>query len=153
MKRYKYYLIVAACFGLFALGAGLNTWFEPHLDVQATPAFEAVKADDFVNNALTDINSFNEKYLSEDGDSKIIELEGKVDQISTNMNDETVILLKDDTSKDAGVMCTLIKEEGLILPAKGQKIIVKGIVRSGAEYDEDLEMYIDAVLEKAKIAK
>jgi hypothetical protein len=35
----------------------------------------------------------------------------------------------------------------------GQAITVKGVIRSGASYDEDLEMYENVILEKSDIVK
>ena len=151
MSRYKYYIIVVICLGLFSAGLALNIWFAPHIDVQASPSFESTQVKPFIEDAINDISSFNQKYLAQDGESKIIEIEGIVSEVSKNMNNETIILLKDETFKDAGVMCTLIDTTIVAIPAKGSKITIKGIVRSGAEYDEDLELYIDAVLEKGKI--
>ncbi len=149
MNKYKYYIIVVACFGLFGLGLGLNTWFAPHVDVQGSPSFEQIAVQPFIENALNDIEVFNRKYLAADGESKIIEISGFVETIDQNMNGETVVLLKDQSFKAAGVMCTLLDSE-TDLPEIGSQVTIKGIVRSGAEYDEDLELYIDAVLEKGK---
>jgi len=151
LNKYKYYVTVAFCFGLIGLGAGLNLWFAPHIDVQANPAFEHIAVRPFIKAAIDDISSFNDKYLATDGDSKIIEISGIIGEISTNMNNETVILLNDESFKDAGVLCTLLEANNLKIPEIGSKITLKGIVRSGAEYDEDLELYIDAVLEEGKI--
>ncbi|MBE9518928.1 MAG: hypothetical protein IMY68_10180, partial [Bacteroidetes bacterium] len=33
----------------------------------------------------------------------------------------------------------------------GQAIKVKGVIRSGAAYDEDLEMYVNVILEKSDL--
>ncbi len=151
MNKYKYYIIVVGCFFLFGIGTALNIWFTPHVDVQSSPTFEKIAVKTFIDQAIEDINTFNQKYLSADGESKIIEIEGLVSNISKNMNNETVILLKDASFKDAGVMCTLIDTNIQALPVENSLITIKGIIRSGAEYDEDLELYIDAVLEKGKI--
>jgi hypothetical protein len=37
--------------------------------------------------------------------------------------------------------------------ALGEEITVKGVIRSGAEYDEDLEMYEDVIMAKCDLVK
>ncbi len=150
MKKYKYFLIVIGCFFLFGLAVGLNEWYKPHINVQEMPAFETIAVNDFVQLGIADRSGFNEKYLSQDGDSKIIIIEGIIADISTNMNQETVVFVKGALQDEVGVMCTFVSENET-KPEKNNLVKIKGIVRSGAEYDDDLELYVDAVLEKSKI--
>ena len=151
MSKYKYHFIALGVAVLVGIGVTLNILFAPHIDVQATESFEKTTVGSFVDQAIKDINTFNDKYLAADGESKVIEIEGIVYEVSQNMNNETVILLKDNSFKDAGVLCTMLDTLQAVNPAINSKVAIKGIVRSGAEFDEDLELYIDAVLEKGKI--
>jgi len=53
----------------------------------------------------------------------------------------------------AGVNCTLLSNEKNAGSAYkvGDKVTIKGVIRAGARYDEDLEMYESVILEKAAI--
>jgi len=77
-----------------------------------------------------------------------------VAEISKDYNDQFVILLKGESDK-AGVSCTFSKENeaGTTNIKAGQTITVKGVIRSGASYDEDLELYENVNLDKSKIIK
>ena len=35
----------------------------------------------------------------------------------------------------------------------GHEITIKGVIRSGAYYDEDLEMYVNVIIEKSDLKK
>ena len=65
-----------------------------------------------------------------------------------------MILLKNADDK-AGVSCTFTKETEASVAGVtvGQKIKVKGVIRSGASYDEDLELYENVILEKCDLIK
>jgi len=127
---------------------------QPHRDVQAQSADYSFEASAIVNEYLADSKKANEKYLDSEGESKILEITGIVADISKDYNDQTVILLKGASDK-AGVSCTFSKENeaGTTNVKVGQTITVKGVIRSGASYDEDLEMYENVNLDKSKIIK
>lgn len=63
-----------------------------------------------------------------------------------------MVLLKAASDK-AGVCATFTKETnmnaGKLLV--GQNVTLKGVIRSGAAYDEDLELYENVILEKSDI--
>ena len=90
--------------------------------------------------------------LTEDGNSKVLEVSGTVAKISEDFNKQKVILLKTDTDK-AGVSCTFTSETNSKTSTiqVGDRITIKGVIRSGASYDEDLEMYENVILEKSDI--
>lgn len=133
-------------------GVGLYMFNMPHRDVQATKSDYTLNASDIVNEYLKDPVKANEKYLDEEGESKILEITGKIASITTDFNNQKVILLKEDHS-EAGVTCTFTIETNNSVEnlKQGQIISVKGVIRSGASYDEDLEMYENVILEKCSL--
>ncbi|MCI2230041.1 OB-fold putative lipoprotein [Polaribacter sp. MSW13] len=127
-------------------------FFKPHRDVQNTATDFRYKASEIVNEYLADADKANNKYLDEEGNSKILEIEGMVAQISEDFNHQKVILLKSTTDK-AGVSCTFTQNTNSHTTSikTGDIIIVKGVIRSGATFDEDLDMYENIILEKCDI--
>lgn len=111
----------------------------PHRDVKNAPTDFVVDAQTLVDEYLADANAANQKYLSEDGDSKIFEVSGRVDEIMKNMKEETVILLKPE-GKELGVQCMFTLNEDLSVVKIGDNIKVKGKIEQGASYDEDLKL-------------
>lgn len=130
----------------------LYLWNMPHRDVQSSPVDFEVSAHEIVEEYLNNPEEANDKYLSEDGDSKILLVEGSVASIETDMNNQKVVLLKEENDK-AGVSCTFMENTNSHLEnvKAGDMIRVKGVIRSGAGYDEDLELYEDVIMEKCDI--
>lgn len=156
MKRkiIKWGLIVFAAGLLIAGGTAVYLFNMPHRDVQAADVDYQVRASQLVQEYLDNAESANNKYLNQDGVSKILAVSGTVASIDEDMNQQKVILLKDDEAK-AGVSCTFTQAtnsnaQNLKL---GEMVTLKGVIRSGAGYDEDLEMYEDVILEKCDILK
>jgi hypothetical protein len=137
---------------LAGAGIGLYMYFMPHRDVQKSPTDYRITDSELVSEFLTDINGANQKYLAADGDSKILEVTGTVARISENFNGEKVVLLKSDTDK-AGVSCTFMHETSHRVNnlEPGDEVTIKGVIRSGAYYDEDLDMYVNVTIEKSDI--
>ncbi len=126
----------------------------PQRDVQSAKTDFSLSSSEIVNQYLADANIANEKYLQEEGDSKILAVTGKVFAISEDLNNQKVILLKDSSEK-AGVSCTFTKEtnknaENLQI---GETITIKGVIRSGAGFDEDLDLYEDVIMEKCDVIR
>jgi hypothetical protein len=124
----------------------------PHRDVQSTPADYKMAATELVDEYLKDSQKANSKYLQEEGESKIIAVTGTVFSIETNLNDEKVVLLKKD-SEYAGVSCTFMtstNEHATALKI-GEQVSIKGVIRAGASYDDDMEIYEDVIMEKCDI--
>jgi hypothetical protein len=157
MKRKKIIRIIAII-GVAALliggGIGLYMFNLPHRDVQATQADYSLTSSQIVSEYLSNQDAANKKYLASDGDSKILEITGTVSKISEDFNGQKVVLLK-DSQDEAGVSATFTPEtnDDLADVEPGQNITVKGVIRSGASYDEDLGFYLDIVLEKSSIVK
>ncbi len=139
--------------GLLAGGGfGLYMFNKPHRDVQSARSDYSLTSTYLVTEYLSDNESANEKYLAADGDSKILEITGEVNNISENFDGQKVVLLK--SGRDlAGVSATFSPESKNHLNGitVGQTITVKGVIRSGAAYDEDLELYENVILEKSDL--
>ncbi len=141
-------LFIAAL--LVASGLVYNLWNMPHLDVQAAPVFEELTANAFVDSSLINKAAFLDKYMENNGESKVIVLKGSVQSVKQNLQGNSVIMLS-GKDKEVGVQCVLLKDESVNSIKIGESVSVKGIVRSGAEYDEDLDLYEDAILDKCSI--
>ena len=151
-KIIKWALRIFLIGSITAIGVFLYVWFMPHRDVQSTPVDYKMTASELVQEYLDGSNEANEKYLQEDGESKILAVTGIVSDISEDMERNAVILLKED-GKELGVLCNFMKETNKNTKSLniGNMITVKGVIRSGAEYDEDLDLYEDAILQGCDI--
>ena len=146
-------VIITVVIGIIGAGAiGYYMFNKPHRNVQNADADYALSSSQVVTEYLTDKTAANEKYLSADGDSKILAVTGTVNKISDDFNGQKVVLLKNENDK-AGVSCSFTKEtNSSVAELKiGQTATIKGVIRSGASYDEDLEMYENVILEKSNL--
>jgi hypothetical protein len=153
-KILKIGIIVIVVGILIGGSVGYYMFNQPHRDVQSIKADFQMESSELVKEYLADANSANEKYLQDEGESKILSVTGIIKNIDEDQNHQKVILLKSDTDK-AGVSCTFTAETNTSTKdlTIGDKITVKGVIRSGASYDEDLELYEDVILEKCDIIK
>lgn len=137
---------------LIAGGVILYMFNKPARDVQATKTDFSYDSSAIVNEYLSDAKTANSKYLDEEGNSKVLEITGIVSSISEDFSGQKVILLKKATDK-AGVSATFTKEtnQNTVGVNVGDKITIKGVIRSGAAFDEDLEMYEDVTIAKCDI--
>jgi hypothetical protein len=137
---------------LTAGGIGLYMFNMPHRDIQSADADYTLTTSEIVSEYLTDKDAANKKYLAADGNSKILEITGVVGKISEDFAGQKVVLLKDEQLK-AGVSASFTSESNSSLNdvQVDETITLKGVIRSGASYDEDLEMYEHVILEKSDI--
>lgn len=151
-KILKIIVILGVAGILIGGGIGYYMFNMPHRDVQSADADYSLTASEIVSEYLTDRDAANMKYLSANGESKILQITGVVSKISEDYSGQKVVLLKDEQDK-AGVNATFTHETNSSLDdiQIGQTICVKGVIRSGASYDEDLEMYEHVILEKSDI--
>ena len=135
-------------------GIGLYMFNMPHRDVQSAKVDYSLTSIQIVSEYLSDKSVANRKYLASDGDSKILEITGEVSKISENFNGQKVVLLKGIADK-AGVSATFTPETNKNLEGvePGQTITVKGVIRSGASFDEDLDLYENVILEKSDVVR
>jgi hypothetical protein len=135
-------------------GIGLYMFNMPHRNVQSAKVDYSLTSTQIVSEYLSDKSTANRKYLAADGDSKILEITGQVSKISEDYNGQKVVLLKGNSDK-AGVSATFTAETNNKLAGveQGQIITVKGVIRSGAAYDDDLGIYENVILEKSDVIK
>lgn len=140
----------------FIVGGGIAFYLFnlPHRNVQSTTADYTFTQAQIVEKYLNNRDAANEKYLATDGESKILKISGIVSKISDDYNGNKVVLLKNAGDK-AGVSAAFTSETNanLVGTEIGQNITVKGVIRSGASYDDDLEMFENVILEKSDIVK
>ena len=141
--------ITIVCIGVI----GYYLWNMPHIDVQNEKVDFELNSSELVNEYLKNEKIANQKYLGDDGNSKILLVNGTVSEISEDMNHQTIVLLKSQSDK-AGVKCVFLPEskDHTKSIALGSNVAVKGIIRVGASYDPDLEIYENVLLEKCDLA-
>ncbi|BAX81762.1 OB-fold protein [Labilibaculum antarcticum] len=135
-------------------GTVLYMFNMPHRNVQSASTDFSLSASQLVAEYLENPAESNEKYLANDGESKVLEIKGTVAKISEDFKGQKVVLLK-GTSDKAGVSCTFTKEtnENISNTRVGEIVTIKGVIRLGASFDSDLEMYENVVLEKSDLVK
>lgn len=126
----------------------------PQRNVQNSDTDFSLTTSQLVSEYLSNAKAANDKYLAEDGDSKILEITGTVATMSENFNGQKVVLLKEGTDK-AGINCIFLAETGAnaVNLKIGETTTIKGVIRSGAAYDEDLELYEHVILDKCDVVK
>jgi len=127
-------------------------WLMPHRNVQATAVDFNLTSSELVQEYLNNSQKANSKYLQEEGDSKILAITGKINSTSEDMEGNTTILLKNE-GDNLGVLCYFMKGTNINTQTLkvGDIVTVKGVIRAGAEYDEDLDLYEDAILQECNI--
>jgi len=130
----------------------VSIFMTPHRDVKNTATDFKVNAKVLVDEYIADASSANQKYLSDDGDSKIFEVTGRVDQMFKNQKNQDVILLK-PAEDELGVQCTFITGESIDGIAVDNTITIKGKIEQGASYDEDLEIGEDVIIGEGSLIK
>ena len=122
-------------------GIFLYQWNKPHRDVQATDVDFEISATDFVTEYLTDAKAANDKYLAEDGDSRVILVEGKVIEVDETISGNRIVILGSD-NPNLGIKCTFLpNDHSQEVPIEvGTVVKIKGVVRAGPSYDEDLDL-------------
>ena len=137
-----------------AISVFLYVWLMPHRDIQATALDFNLTSSELVQEYLDNSQKANLKYLQEEGDSKILAVTGKIAVISKDMEGNSTVLLKNE-GDDLGVLCYFMKgtNKNTLSLIVGDLVTIKGVIRSGAEYDEDLDLYEDAILQDCDILK
>ena len=145
--------IIAVVAGIIIAGAiGLYMFNMPHRDVQSVKTDFSLNSSEIVAEYLSNARVANSKYLSSDGNSKVLEITGTVSNVTEDFDGRKVVLLKNAGDK-AGVSATFTPETN-VNAAKleiGQNVTVKGVIRSGAAYDEDLDLFENVILEKSDV--
>jgi len=71
-------------------------YFTPHRNIQKTKADYELTAKNLVDEYLNAYKVSKEKYRDSKVESKVLEVSGNIASITTDFNDQTVILLKDN---------------------------------------------------------
>lgn len=152
MSLKKKILITLSIGILIAVAVALYMFNKPARDVQATQTDFSYQASEIVNEYLSDAKKANNKYLDENGNSKVLEITGTVAEISEDFNNNKVIVLK-EAKDQAGVSATFTPETNANASKVkvGDKVTIKGVIQSGASYDTDLEMYENVIINKSDI--
>lgn len=156
MKRkiIKWGLIIL--FSGLVIGGGIIYYLfnMPHRDVQSTAIDYKIETTTLVEEYLADAKAANKKYLQAEGDSKILAVTGIVESITEDMKQQKIVLLKGVNDK-AGVRCTFMNTTNANAAGlkKGDVVTIKGVIRSGASYDADLEMYENVIMENCDVIK
>ncbi|MDT8414150.1 MAG: hypothetical protein RQ735_02125 [Flavobacteriaceae bacterium] len=150
----KKILLTIGLIVLVSLSYVAYLWFQPHRDVQATKADAEITAQALVGEFIDNPAAANQKYLDSEGESKVLIISGQVVKIDTDQLGQKVVLLKNSDSDKLGVACTFTLETNAEAESLkvGETARIKGVIRSGAEYDEDLDLVINAVVEKSSLA-
>lgn len=127
-------------------------FFMPHRDVQAVSTDFSLTSDELVSEYLKDATAANARYLDVEGESKVLEVSGMVASVSVDYNGNKVVVIK-GSNAPAGVSCTMLPTaaDAAAALSVGQTVRVKGVIRAGAAYDEDLEMYENVILDKCAL--
>ncbi len=153
VKKKKIIKVAAIVIGaglVIGLGIGYYMYNLPHRDVQSSPTDYKLTVTELVDEYLADHEAANNKYLADDGNSKILEVTGAVFRARKNMNDQMMVVLK-GSGDIAGVNATFTSDASVNNPdpERGQIITIKGVIRSGVYYDENLQMYVNAIIDHA----
>jgi hypothetical protein len=137
-----------------ALAIGIFLFNKPHRNVQEESVDFSLTATQLVDDYLSDPKVSDEKYLNEEGKSKIVAVTGEVYSKTLDLNNQVVIVLKRPGDK-AGVSCTFMHSTNGSANALSvrQMVTIKGVIRSGASYDADLGIYEDVIIEKCDVLK
>ena len=152
MKNVKLIKWIASLVGAAAvigIGVAAYLWFMPHRDVQAQKPDLEIGSTELVKRYLQDPTAANAFFLREDGDSKILAISGTIGNIMKNQAGAVVVRLAEPAAK-AGVLCTLTDSASASAGnlQVGQTITLKGVIRAGAEFDDLMGIYIDAVMDE-----
>ena len=147
----KNILIIAG--GVFVLGAifvAYVLFFQPNRDTQSVEAAFKITSEELVNNCLTDLASTNAKLLSDDGESEVFVVTGSVVSSETDQSGKTIVFLSGGEGKPLA-RCTFITAPDAQKIKTGNQINVKGVFRSCAEIDEDLDLAEDAIIDQCAL--
>lgn len=139
---------------LIAIGYVGYVWYMPHRNIQNTKAFATIEATALVNEFLSDSKKATNLYLDSEGESKVLIITGRIASISKDQLGQKVLVLKNPSEK-MGVSCTFtIETNKQVVNLKiGDTVKIKGVIRSGAEYDEDLDLAENVIVEKSSLIK
>jgi hypothetical protein len=143
--------ILAAGLILAALGGayGAYLYFMPHREVASSKTDERISATALVDAFLKNAAAANTHYLSEDGNSLILEVTGTLLGTESDYEQNTILILGD--SSQPTQVYAYLNTSADNLPVIGSTLTVKGAITAGAEADDVLGIYTPARLQDATI--
>ena len=122
---------------LFAFVIGYQVWNKPHINIKYADAVE-IDAISLYNSFTIDFVKAKSTFLD-----KVVEVSGVVQEVSTNQQQQQIILLKTSVS-GASVNCTMEQNSNKI--KKGDKAVIKGICSGYIDGDTEMEIPGDVFL-------
>ncbi|MBK6368916.1 MAG: hypothetical protein IPF64_03565 [Flavobacteriales bacterium] len=149
-------LVLLAVLAIAFIGGGYAYYLfnMPHRDVQRTATDARIDAATLVKEFLDDAAASNSKYFGAEGEGKVLEVTGTIEQVDKHLNDRAVVVLRNGDMQ-AAIRCTFSEStnaEALELLV-GTNVAIKGVIRAGASFDPDLELYEDIVLEQCAMVE
>ena len=106
-RRWKKWLFAALLVSVAVVVYVLYLWFMPHRDVQSARVYAHLDVRSLVTEFSKDPNGANARYLSADGNSKVLIVSGRVRSITSNLQHEMLVVLG-EPGLAAGVNCELV---------------------------------------------
>ncbi len=122
---------IVAFIGLFGAMYALYLFNMPHRNAKDIKSEFTIGASELALQFIENSILANETYLSEDGDSKVGIISGTIFEIGEDVKGELYAIVRDVNSV-VGVQCSFQLNEVLEI---GDIVSVKGVIRSGAEFD------------------
>jgi len=145
----KRLLAIGAIGAIIGLAVVIYLFNMPHRDVVGEEASIKVAATELVNSFLQDEAEANQKYLD-----NVVEISGTVQSVRVDGQGLATVILKEAEQKAAvRFTFTIETSKDAKLIAEGSFVTIKGIVRAGATYDADMDLYEHVVVEKSSIVK
>lgn len=152
MKRKYIFFIVGFALLAFAGSYILYEVSREGRDVVELQAEETLKVRTIVQEYLDDPAAANSKYLETDGNSRIIEMSGTVYKISESGDGRPIVTIRED-DQPAGFQCLFATGQSIGEMEKGNVVAIKGVIRGGPGYDEDLEIHENGYLEDCSLVE
>lgn len=147
-KRIQITLGLALIAVIIGLGVVYYLFNLPHQDVQGTATAYTLTVDELVDEYLRDPDAADQKYLDEQGFSRVIEVSGRISSQTQNYAGQSVIVISAEVAP-VGLRCTMIDAYAAYqLPSDGSIVALKGVIRSGAWSDQELGIFEPVIMDQ-----
>jgi hypothetical protein len=124
-------------------------WNKPFVQVKGKKPAYTVLAAELHNTFATDSVTAKTRYIGDENNGKVIQVQGDIAEVKTNQANEQVILLKTNTG-GAFINCTMgEKAEGV---KAGDNVSIKGMC-NGYLFEAELEIPGDVTMVRCYIVK
>ena len=138
---------IVAVLALLVGSVGLYMFNMPHRNVKDIEPEFHFNSSELAYIFINDRVGANAEFLSENGDSKVGVVYGNIVETGVDKKGATYAVIRNE-GEPVGVQCAFTEKLSL---EEGTQISVKGVIRSGAEFDEDFEEYIDVIMEQCTL--